>query len=116
MNAGKSSIYMNGVSDVTAARLIRMVGIPRGQLPFRYLGVPITTKRLNVLDCDVLIHKIVKRIHAIGAKKLSYGGRLALIRAVLSHIHNYWARIFIIPTTVMKQLIVICRNFLWGGV
>ncbi|KAK9705500.1 hypothetical protein RND81_07G061700 [Saponaria officinalis] len=86
-----------------------------GTLPFKYLGVPISAKKLSVLDCSMLVEKIVARIRALGSRHLSYGGRLALIKSVLNNLHSYWARIFILPKTILKKIDDICRNFLWRG-
>ncbi|XP_074290425.1 uncharacterized protein LOC141617144 [Silene latifolia] len=59
MNQGKSNIYRNGVDNSTMARLIRRSGMQRGTVPFRYLGVTITPKRLGVNDCQHLIEKFL---------------------------------------------------------
>ncbi|XP_074265697.1 uncharacterized protein LOC141588142 [Silene latifolia] len=59
--------------------------------------------------------KIVAKILSIGARKLSYAGRLVLINSVLNTLHNYWASIFLIPKGVIKRIEAICRNFLWSG-
>ncbi|KAK9705135.1 hypothetical protein RND81_07G035300 [Saponaria officinalis] len=75
-----------------------------GSLPFKYLGVPISARKLSVLDCSLLVERIVERIRAMGSRHLSYGGRLTLIKFVLANLHSYWARIFILP-----------KNFLWKG-
>ncbi|XP_074304514.1 uncharacterized protein LOC141639250 [Silene latifolia] len=50
-----------------------------------------------------------------GAKHLSYAGRLVLIRAVLSTLHNYWALIFILPKTLLKKIESIGKDYLWHG-
>ncbi|XP_074289243.1 uncharacterized protein LOC141614396 [Silene latifolia] len=64
-----------------------------------------------------LIDKIVQRIRNLGARKLSYAGRLVLVQSVLKALHNYWASILILPVGVFKRIEDICRNFLWiGGV
>ncbi|XP_074263042.1 uncharacterized protein LOC141585872 [Silene latifolia] len=55
------------------------------------------------------------RIRGIGARKLSYAGRLVLIQSVLHNLHNYWARIFILPKTVLQHIDRLCRKFLWHG-
>ncbi|XP_074315482.1 uncharacterized protein LOC141651681 [Silene latifolia] len=47
-------------------------------------------------------------------RKLSYAGRLVLVQAVLSQLHSFWSRIFIIPITVMDRIEQICRNYLWS--
>ncbi|XP_074292531.1 uncharacterized protein LOC141619416 [Silene latifolia] len=90
-------------------------GVKRGGIPFRYLGVKIAPKRLGVLDCQCLVDKVTERIDRLGTKHLSYAGRLTLIKSVLSTLHNYWARIFILPKTVLNSIDAICRAFLWHG-
>ncbi|XP_074265667.1 uncharacterized protein LOC141588111 [Silene latifolia] len=86
-----------------------------GTLTFKYLGVPIKTKRLNAKDCRPLIDKIVQRIRNLGARKLSYAGRLVLIQSVLNTLYNYWASMFILPQGFIHRIEGICRNFLWDG-
>ncbi|KAK9668155.1 hypothetical protein RND81_13G037900 [Saponaria officinalis] len=86
-----------------------------GSLPFKYLGVPIPARKLSVLDCSLLVERIVERIRALGSRHLSYGGRLTLIKSVLANLHSYWARIFILPKAILKRIDDICRNFLWKG-
>lgn len=115
MNKDKSSIYMNGIAEEEQMQIVSMAKMKKGLLPFRYLGVPIAAKKLSIADCANLVEKMVRRIRALGARKLSYGGRLALIKSVLSHTQTYWARIFILPKSVIKELSSICRNFLWYG-
>ncbi|XP_074308232.1 uncharacterized protein LOC141643100 [Silene latifolia] len=66
-------------------------------------------------DCSRLVEKIVMRIRNWGARKLSYAGRLVLVQAILSQLHSFWARIFIIPLTVIDRIERICRNYLWSG-
>ncbi|XP_074313788.1 uncharacterized protein LOC141648981 [Silene latifolia] len=42
-------------------------------------------------------------------------GRLVLIKSVLHNLHNNWARIFILPKTVLQMIDGLCRKFLWHG-
>ncbi|XP_074305805.1 uncharacterized protein LOC141641027 [Silene latifolia] len=70
---------------------------------------------MAVGDCSRLVEKIVLRIRGWGARKLSYAGMLVLVQAVLSQLHSFWTRIFIIPATVMDRINHICRNYLWCG-
>ncbi|XP_074278147.1 uncharacterized protein LOC141601745 [Silene latifolia] len=76
MNQGKSEIYCNGVEEHVMAMMIRISGMHRGKIPFKYLGVNISPKRLGVNDCQCLIDKVTTRIRSLGARKLSYAGRL----------------------------------------
>ncbi|XP_074300387.1 uncharacterized protein LOC141631645 [Silene latifolia] len=115
MSPSKSNMYNNGVEESTMVMLERLSGMRRGKVPFKYLGVNITPKRLGVDDCQCLIEKISARIHGLGARKLSYAGRVVLIKSILSTLHNYWARIFILPKTIISRIEALCRKFLWYG-
>ncbi|XP_074277647.1 uncharacterized protein LOC141601278 [Silene latifolia] len=90
-------------------------GMNRGKVPFKYLGVNVSSKRLSVLYCAFLVEKVVDRIRGMGSRHLSYDGRIVLIKSVFSTLHNYWARIFILPRTVLKQIEAVCRDYLYHG-
>ncbi|XP_074300989.1 uncharacterized protein LOC141632333 [Silene latifolia] len=115
VNASKSEVVFNGVSDVVRMDVVQVSGFQQGVLPFKYLGVPIQPGRLSKADCHILLDKIVHKIRGIGARKLSYAGRLVLINSVLNTLHNYWASIFLIPKGVIRRIEAICRNFFWSG-
>lgn len=55
------------------------------------------------------------RTRSLGAKKLSYAGRIVLINSVLNTLYNYWAAMFVIPKAAIKRVEAICRNFLWDS-
>ncbi|XP_074299117.1 uncharacterized protein LOC141630147 [Silene latifolia] len=115
MNQEKSEIYFNGMDAGEVAYILQLSGFKVGQFSFRYLGIPISYKRIAVGDCSRLVENIVERIRGWGARKLSYAGRLVLIKAVLTQLHVFWDRIFIIPVTVIDKITSICRNYLWAG-
>ncbi|XP_074305178.1 uncharacterized protein LOC141640190 [Silene latifolia] len=115
MNRGKSNIYFNGVDDLLIKDVEELTGMKRGTVPFKYLGVNVSPKRLSVLECSSLVDRIVERIQRLGSRKLSYAGRVVLIQSVLSSLHTYWARIFILPKTVIARIEATCRSFLWHG-
>ncbi|XP_074265182.1 uncharacterized protein LOC141587606 [Silene latifolia] len=115
MNCSKSSFYYNVIDAHLVTEIERAIGMKRGTVPFKYLGVNVSPKRLSVMDCNILVDKIVDRIRGLGSGKLFYVGRLVLIKAVLSSLHSYWSRIFILPKTVIGKLEAICRSFLWYG-
>ncbi|XP_074305946.1 uncharacterized protein LOC141641172 [Silene latifolia] len=87
----------------------------KGELPFRYLGLPIQTTRLQKKDCDCLVDKICSKIHGYGARKFSYAGRLILVQDVLKSLCSYWASLFVLPKGIIKKVEATCRNFLWDG-
>ncbi|XP_074288607.1 uncharacterized protein LOC141613762 [Silene latifolia] len=115
MSKGKSNVYFNGVPPEVRAEIVQVSGCIEGTLPFKYLGVPIKPSKLTIKDCQPLIDKVLQRIRMLGTKKLSYAGRLVLVKAVFKSLHTYWASIFILPKGVIAKIEAICRNFLWCG-
>ncbi|KAL9236062.1 hypothetical protein vseg_010770 [Gypsophila vaccaria] len=115
MSRGKSSVYFNGVPNVIKQEIIQVSGCSEGYMPFKDLGVPIKPAKLNLKDCQPILDKVYHRISVFGTRKLSYAGRLTLIKAVLKPLHNYWATIFILPKAVITKIEAIYRNYMWDG-
>lgn len=94
---------------------MQLTGMVEGALPFRYLGVPLATKKLNILYYQPLIQKILHRMNSWTTKLLSYAGRLQLLKSVIAGIQRYWCQVFLIPQKVLKVIQYACRTFLWTG-
>ncbi|XP_074304878.1 uncharacterized protein LOC141639720 [Silene latifolia] len=62
MNNEKSEIYFNGMAPAEVDHIIQLSGFKIGTFPFRYLGIPISYKRMDVGDCTKLVEKVVGRI------------------------------------------------------
>lgn len=87
-NLTKCEVYLAGTSDQRAAEICSCLGMSKGQLPDRYLGVPLLITRLTAKDCQCIIDRITARVKSWAARKLTYGGRLQLIKSVLT-VCNY---------------------------
>lgn len=87
----------------------------KGSFPFRYLGVPLSYKKLAIMRWKSLINKILDKIQGWAALLLSYAGRVQLINSVLFGIQVYWSQIFLIPKKIIQVIQAACRNFLWTG-
>jgi hypothetical protein len=75
-----------------------------GVLPVRYLGIPLSSKKLSAGDCDILIQKNSGRIDSWLSKHLiTFAGRLQLISSVLYSIQMYWTSVFILPKRLSKS-------------
>ncbi|XP_058767357.1 uncharacterized protein LOC131641049 [Vicia villosa] len=98
--------------DVGSVTLIHQTLQRRG-LPFRYLGVPLTSKKLTVAHYLPLIDKILSRIQHWSARLLSHAGRVQLVKVVGFAIANYWLQCIPIPKAVLKKIHVACRTFIW---
>jgi len=115
INKHKSSIFFGGVSQADQEEILEFLGIQKGKLPVRYLGAPLSSKRVSIAQCQPLIDKIMGRIESWTAKFLSYAGRVQLIKSVLFSIQTYWAQVFVLPKKITKLIEAMCRSFLWTG-
>ena len=86
-----------------------------GDFPFRYLGVPLHSKKLNSRDCRPLVDKIIGRVKFWSSRLLSYAGRIQLVRSVIGGMKNFWAQIFCLPKKLIKMVEDVCRSFIWTG-
>ncbi|XP_057249324.1 uncharacterized protein LOC130590787 [Beta vulgaris subsp. vulgaris] len=111
----KSNVYFCGVHDNTAKDLADSIQMQVGELPFRYLGIPLTSKKLTTAQCKPLVERITSRAQTWLANLLSYAGRLQLIKSILSSMQNYWAHIFPLSKAIIHAVEKVCRRFLWTG-
>lgn len=96
-NQGKSEIYAGSVDNDIMGRIMQASGFRMGKLPFKYLGVPISSQRLIVADCDILAEKIISRIRMWGSKNMSYTARTMLVNSFLLSLHTYWVLFLLFP-------------------
>ncbi|XP_057522566.1 uncharacterized protein LOC130802571 [Amaranthus tricolor] len=115
VNKGKNALYFTGVDDAMSFKLVQASQVPKGVLPFRYLGVPLSAKRLGIQDCLVLVEKITSRINHWAARNLSLLDRLHLVRSVIQSMHSYWGQIFILPAKIVQMVKAMCNKFLWSS-
>ncbi|CAN1153332.1 LINE-1 retrotransposable element ORF2 protein [Linum perenne] len=113
-NSEKSRIYIAGVQLDEVDVITASSGFSRGDIPFRYLGVPLTVGKLRKNDCKVLLDKITRRVMDWRAKKLSYAGKIQLLNSVINDILQFWMASFILPSELIKDIEDICNKFLWG--
>lgn len=114
-NAGKSAIYTCNMVEQVKNQVLQETKYKEEYLPFSYLGVKISAKKLSNDDCQFLIDKIAAKLRTWGVSTLSYAGRAQLVNSVLLNLHSYWASIFVLPKRVLDGVIAACRNFLWDG-
>lgn len=74
-NSTKSNIYIAGVSTSLKAHSVDVCKIPLRSMPFRYLGVLLSSKRLSSAECEHIAVKMTSQIRSWHAKNLSYTAR-----------------------------------------
>jgi hypothetical protein len=81
--------------------------------PLKYVGVPISARRLRVRDWFKLEEKLAKKLDIWQGGTLSYGGRAVLINSSLSNTLIYHMFIFLMPKIVIKRIDKLRRRFFW---
>lgn len=108
---GNQTISVN-INMQHVEELCEITRYQKGKLPFRYLGVPITSRKISAVDCEMLVDKLTAKIRGWGSATLSYTGRVQLINSVSMQALVYWASIFMLPRAVLKRITSIYRDYL----
>ncbi|XP_049366604.1 uncharacterized protein LOC125831456 [Solanum verrucosum] len=114
-NLCKSSVYFGGVTREEQDKILQILGFSYGELPFKYLGVPLATKKISLIQWQPLLDRITSRISSWTAKNLSYAGRAQLIKSAVFGIQAYWTQLFSIPAKVLHLIDAHCKSYLWAG-
>ena len=91
------------------------LGCNIGSLPTEYLGLPLGAKHKATRVWDGVEERFRRRLALWKRQHISKGGRLTLIRSVLSNMPTYLLSLFWLPKGVKLRLDKIQRDFLWGG-
>ncbi|GJV82644.1 RNA-directed DNA polymerase, eukaryota, reverse transcriptase zinc-binding domain protein [Tanacetum coccineum] len=114
-NINKSTIFFGNIKEEDKADMLQVLPFKCGKLPMRYLGVLLLAKRLGVGDCQCLIENVKSIINSWKNRHLSYAGRIQLIASVLSTMQQYWASVYMLPDTVIKELDKLFKMFIWNA-
>ena len=93
--------------------ILQITQITKGDLPLRYLGVPLSSKKLSYSRCRPLVEKITVRVHHWSLGCLSYASRLQLLQSLIGRMLHLWAQFFLLLIKLLKQVETIYRIFLW---
>lgn len=111
----KSTLYLAGVVEEDENRILSNFPFAKGELPVRYLGLPLMTKAMRQQDYFPLVENIRGRISTWTSRFLSYAGRLKLLKAVIMSLVNFWASVYLLPSKCIQEIESICGAFLWTG-
>lgn len=96
-------------------RVLRITGFADGNLPLRYLGVPLFQGNRKCSLFEPLLQSVRKRLEGWETHTLSLGSHMTLIRSVLLLIPIYLFQVIQPPLAVMEKLERIFNAFLWGS-
>lgn len=73
----------------TNEKILQSLRMSKESIPFKYLGVPLHSKKSTYNECSPLIDKITDKLHNWSIKFLSYGGRVELVKSVIIGMRNF---------------------------
>ncbi|GJW19103.1 RNA-directed DNA polymerase, eukaryota [Tanacetum coccineum] len=114
INLNKSKLMGIGISHDVVASAAKSIGCSILHTPFNYLGVKVGGIMSRLSSWDDVIAKLSARLSKWKLKSLSIGGRLTLIKSVLSSLPLYYMSSFKVPKGVLSKMESIRRNFFNG--
>ncbi|GJS10576.1 RNA-directed DNA polymerase, eukaryota [Tanacetum coccineum] len=115
INIHKSKLMGIGVSNEDVTTAANLIGCTTFTTPFNYLGVKVGVPSSKSCSWDEVLTKISARLSKWKLKTLSIGGRLTLIKSVLTSLPLYHMSIYKVPMGVLNRMESIRRRFFIGA-
>ncbi|GJT47677.1 RNA-directed DNA polymerase, eukaryota [Tanacetum coccineum] len=115
INLHKSKLMGIGVNMSVVESAANLIGCSILHSPFNYLGVKVGSNMTRISSWDDVVSKVSSRLSKWKLKSLSIGGRLTLLKSVLTSTPLYHMSIYKVPMGVLKKLESIRRNFFNGN-
>jgi len=111
----KSMLTGVNIFDSWLIEAARVMNCRTGTIPFFYLGLPIGGDPRKLSFWKSVIDRIVARLSLWNNKFLSFGGRLILLKYVLSSLPVYFLSFFKASAGIISSIESIFKRFFWGG-
>lgn len=114
VNSNKSKIYFS--KEVYHKEdILKLMNFKEGNLPVKYLGLPLSINQINERDCSRLFDIIHGKLEGWSSKFLSLAGRMKLTHTAITAVIIYWTKAHNIPINVIQKVEKMCSNFIWKG-
>jgi len=111
VNFLKSSMIGINVPRSFVELVCHFLGCSEGNLPFKYLGLPIGSNPRSESTWEPLLDLVNNRLKSLGNKFLSFGGRIVLLNSVLNVIPIFYLSFLRMPVKIWRRLVCIQRDF-----
>jgi hypothetical protein len=114
-NIQKSSVTPICCDNIELDTVLTNLPLSRANFPLKYLGLPLTPRRLKRIDFQPLVDKAASKLSAWNGRNLTQAGRVTLVKSVLSAQPIYLITVLKPTKGTLEDLDKIRRRFLWAG-
>jgi hypothetical protein len=115
VNFNKSMLVGVNISESWLHEAASALHCRVGKIPFLYLGLPIGGDPRRLGFWEPVLSRIRSRLSGWGSRFLSFGGRLVLLKSVLTSLPVYAFSFFKAPSGIISSIDSLLINFFWGG-
>jgi hypothetical protein len=115
INFHKSEVIMVGVSKEESTRIANCLNCKEGELPMKYIGIPVTTDKLYIADLMYVGLKVEKRLPPWQGLMVSSWGKSILIKSSLSSLPNHTMGVYLFSKEVHHKMDSAMANFYWDS-
>jgi hypothetical protein len=113
INFHETELFCFGETKQCEQQYAQLFGCSIGTYPFRYLGIPMHTRKLSNKDWQSVEEWFEKKLSGWKGKLLSVGGCLVLINSVLSSLPIFMMSFFEVPKGVLQRIEFFRSRFFW---
>ncbi|KAL4385916.1 hypothetical protein GQ457_09G028800 [Hibiscus cannabinus] len=115
LNLKKSKLLGINVDAAVIDNWAEKIFCKSEKFPSTYLGLPLGISKNDAHVWDPVVEKVRLKLSGWKSKTLSFGGRITLVKSVLSNLPIYFISILPMPVKICKLLSNIIAKFLWGS-
>jgi hypothetical protein len=104
VNFNKSMLIGVNIPDSWLGEAASVLGCRVGNIPFLYLGLPIGGDPTRLALWDPVVTRLKNRLSGWKSRFLSFGGRLVLLKSVLTSLLVYALSFYRAPSGIISSI------------
>jgi len=114
VNFNKSMLVGVNISESWMVEVAFILNCRVGKVPYLYLGLSIGCDPRRLAFWDLVLHTIKSRLSAWKSCFLSFGGRLTLLKSVMTSLPVYALSFFKAPSGIISSIDSLFLFLFWG--
>jgi hypothetical protein len=115
VNYSKSNMFPINMDEERLSHFTNTLNCQKGSFPFTYLGLKLGLTKPTLEHFMPMVVR-VEKILCVIADFLDYGGKLLMVKSVLSSLPISYMSCLEIPVTINEQVIKYMRHCLWRNI